>query len=58
MNNVNYGVNDTEEGFHLYKKFKIRLSEASLIIKKWRTNKGTLRKSIQECEGSNDEKLK
>ena len=47
-----------EEGFHLYKKIKIRLSEASFIIKKWRTNKDTIRKSIPECEGSNDKKLK
>ena len=53
---LNYGVNDVEEGFDLYnkKKMKFRLGKASFVIRKWRTNDETLRSLIQECEGSDN----
>ena len=34
------------------KKMKFRLGKASFVIRKWLINDETLRKLIQECEGS------
>ena len=55
VNDLNCGANDVEEGFDLYKnKFNFRSGEASFVIRKWRTINETLRKLIQECEGSDN----
>ena len=32
--------------------------QASFVIRKWRTNNETLRKLIQECEGSDNTRYK
>ena len=58
VGDLNCGVNDVEECFDLYKKMKFGLGEASFVIRKWRTNDETLRKLIQECEGSDNTRYK
>ena len=50
VDGLNCGVNDVEKDFDLYKKMKFRSGKASFVVRKWRTNDGTLCKLIQKCE--------
>ena len=48
MDDINNGAQGTKEGFEFYKKVKIRFSEASFNIRKWRTNDPELSKLIHD----------
>ena len=50
VDDLNSVAQSTKEGFKFYKKVKSRFSEASLNIKKWRTNDPDLRKLIHDYE--------
>ena len=50
IDDLNTGVNTVEEGMMLYKKIKLRFSECSFNITKWRTNNEELRNFINDRE--------
>ena len=58
VDDLTTGVNTVEEGYELYKKFKIRFMEANFNVRKWRTNDKELRNLIPEEDVLEEEDTK
>ena len=52
VDDLNTGVYSTEEGFHFYKKIKVRFLETNFNVRKWRTNGKDLCKLINLYESN------